>query len=90
MVRHPEAVLNADHIGAAAPVRHPMGKPSAKVVDASAQAVLKEAQELLTQVLSILSAPNFEEPASAAWSFRLARAHALTLVDQLARIADSQ
>jgi hypothetical protein len=56
----------------------------------SPQAMLKEAQELLMQVLVILNDPSWERHSSADWSFKLARAHALTLLDHFARMAEPQ
>jgi hypothetical protein len=47
---------------------------------------LREVHRLLTHVVTILNAPIFEKDARAALSFRLARAHALTLLDHLARM----
>jgi hypothetical protein len=71
-------------------LHHRVEKRSASLGGRSSQEVLKEAQQLLVQVLRILSDPVCEEPSSAAWSFRLARAHALTLLDHLARMLDSR
>jgi len=57
--------------------------------DRSSQEVLKEAQRLLMQVLSILNDPICTKRSTAAGSFRLARGHALTLLDYLTSMADS-
>jgi hypothetical protein len=56
----------------------------------SPQAMLKGAQELLMQVLAILNDPSWERYSGTEWSFKLARAHALTLLDHLARMAEPQ
>ena len=56
--------------------------------DHSSREVFKEAQELLVQVLSILNNPICESHPSAVWSLRLARAHTLTLLDQVAKLVD--
>jgi hypothetical protein len=69
---------------------HRTEEPSAALEDISARAILKEAQDLLMQVLSILNDPICEKHPSAGWSFKLARAHALTLLDHLARMMDPQ
>jgi hypothetical protein len=61
---------------------------SAASDDHSSREVFKEAQELLVQVLSILNNPICESHPSAVWSLRLARAHTLTLLDQVARLVD--
>jgi hypothetical protein len=52
----------------------------------SPEELLREVHRLLTHVVTILNAPIFEKDARAALSFRLARAHALTLLDHLARM----
>jgi len=57
--------------------------------DRSPQEVLKEAQRLLMQVLSILNDPICAQRSTAAGSFRLARGQALTLLDHLTSMADS-
>jgi hypothetical protein len=64
-------------------------KRSAAPDDLPSQEVLRRAQALLMQVLSILNDPSCECPSRAVWSFKLARAHALTLFDHLERIAES-
>ena len=62
---------------------------SAALDDRSPQEVLKEAQRLLTQVLCILNDPICAKRSTAAGAFRLARGHALTLLDHLTSMADS-
>ena len=62
---------------------------SAALDDRSPQEVLKEAQRLLMQVLCILTDPICAKRSTAAGSFRLARGHALTLLDHLTSMADS-
>jgi hypothetical protein len=62
---------------------------SAAPDDRAAQEVLKEAQRLLMQVLSILNDPICAKRSTAAGAFRLARGHALTLLDHLTSMADS-
>ena len=64
-------------------------KRSAALHNLSSREMLKDAQKLLLQVLSILEDPICENHPSSAWSFRLARAHALTLLDHLARMSES-
>jgi hypothetical protein len=44
---------------------------------------------MLMQVVSILNDPICEKHSSPGWSFKLARAHALTLLDHLATMTDS-
>jgi hypothetical protein len=58
------------------------------VDDLSSEVLVKEAQELVSQVVSILDDPAHEQRSSL--SFRLARAHALTLLDHLETMADSR
>jgi hypothetical protein len=53
----------------------------------SSEEVLKEARKLLVEIVTILDSPNCES-SGAARSFRLARAHALTLLDHLSRMED--
>jgi len=55
--------------------------------DRSSQEVLVEAQNLLHQIITILHDPSCEG-SGAARSFALARAHARTLLDHLARMMD--
>ena len=62
---------------------------SAALDDRSSQEVLKEAQRLLMQILSILNDPICTKRSTAAGSFRLARGHALTLLDHLKSMAPS-
>jgi hypothetical protein len=66
-------------------VHNPIEQRSAVLADPSSEEVLKEAGKLLVQILSILDSPVCETSSSAR-SFRMARAHALTLLDHLARI----
>jgi hypothetical protein len=49
---------------------------------------VKEAQDLVRQVVRILNDPICEQHASLA--LRMARAHALTLLDHLAEMADAR
>lgn len=62
---------------------------SAMLDDHRAQEAVQNAQRLLVQIVTILNGPICENHRSAHWSLRLARAHALTLLDHLARMADS-
>ena len=62
---------------------------SAALDDRSPREVLKEAQKLLMQVLCILNDPICAKRSTATASFRLARGHALTLLDHLKSMADS-
>ena len=55
--------------------------------DRSSQKILVEAQNLLHQIITILHDPSCEG-SGAARSFALARAHARTLLDHLARMSD--
>ena len=64
-------------------------KPPAPFDDSSARVVLKEAKGLLLQILTVLSDPSCNS-SSAARSFGLARAHARTLLDHLARVTDER
>jgi hypothetical protein len=52
--------------------------------------VLEEARELLLRVLSTLDDPVWEKHSIAGQPIGLARAQALTLLDHLVRIADSE
>jgi hypothetical protein len=63
-------------------------KGSVVLDDPSCEQVLKEARKHLVEILNILDNPACET-SGAAWSFRLARAHALTLLDHLSRIEES-
>ena len=67
----------------------PTEERSAALDERSPQEVLKEAQRLLMQVLCILSDPICAKGPTAVGSFRLARGHALTLLDHLTSMADS-
>jgi hypothetical protein len=92
MVPHPEALILEAADVESAPLPAVQRRPeerSGTLDDLSSQEVLREAQELLMQVLSLLNDPICENHASATWSFRLARAHALTLLDHLARMTSS-
>jgi len=71
-----------------APILEAMEVKSVALADLSSREVLKEARKLLLEILNTLDDPSCEG-SSAAWSFRLARAHARTLLDQLTRMADS-
>jgi|SRR6185503_12952127 len=62
---------------------------SAALDDRSPQEVVKEARRLLMQVLCILNDPICAKRSTAAGALRLARGHALTLLDHLTSMADS-
>jgi hypothetical protein len=93
MVPHPEGLIFESTDVESAPTTAVHGrtkKRSAALDDLSSQEALKEAQKLLMQVLRILNDPICEKHSSrGAWSCTLARAHALTLLDHLARMVDS-
>ena len=92
MAPHVEApILEARNAeGSPIPAREPQTEERlAALDDRSSQEVLKEAQRLLMQVLSILNDPICTKRSTAAGSFRLARGHALTLLDHLTSMADS-
>jgi hypothetical protein len=63
-------------------------KRRSAVDDLSSEELVKEALKLVTRVVRILDDPVHEQRSS--MSFRLARAHALTLLDHLATMADSR
>jgi hypothetical protein len=90
MALHREAPISAmtDMESAPTPVVHDPTQPSAALDDRACREILEEAAALLKQVLTILGNPIFERHRSPS-SFRLARAHALTLLDHLAGMADS-
>jgi len=92
MARHFEApILGASDVeGSPIPALEPLiDERSAALDDRSPQEVLKEAQRLLMQVLCILSDPICAKRSTAAGGFRLARGHALTLLDHLTSMAES-
>ena len=67
---------------------HRSEKRRSAVGNLSSQELVKEAHQLVAQVVSILNDPIHEQDASL--PFRLARAHALTLLDHLETMADSR
>ena len=89
MVLHAERpILEADVESPPITVVHRSEKRRSAVGDLSSQNLVKEAHKLLTQVVSILNDPVHEQHPTL--SFRLARAHALTLLDHLETMADSR
>jgi hypothetical protein len=87
MVFHPERpILEADVESPPITAVHQSEKRRSAVGDLSSQELVKEAHRLLTHVVSLLNDPTHEEHPSL--SFRMARAHALTLLDHLERMAD--
>ena len=88
MVLHAERpILEAD-VESPPITAHRSEKRRSAVGDLSSQDLVKEAHKLLTQVVSILNDPVHEQHPNL--SFRLARAHALTLLDHLETMADSR
>ena len=76
--------------GSPIPALEPQTEERSAALDGrSPQEVLKEAKRLLMQVLCILNDPICAKRSTAAGSFRLARGHALTLLDHLTSMADS-
>jgi hypothetical protein len=59
-----------------------------KSEDFSSRESVKEVHRLVSQVVSALNDPVFEQHASL--SLRMARAHALTLLDHLEKMVDSR
>jgi len=70
--------------------RHRIGEGLTDLDDRASKEALKEAERVLMQVLFILNNPICENRANASWSLKLARAHALTLLDHLAAMVNSQ
>ena len=92
MQPHPEPLIlelmNVEPAPAAhAPNWNEMGLPA--IEDRTLQDVLNEAQTLLLQFLSLLDDPICEKHSRTVWRLRLARAHARTLFDHVARMIDS-
>jgi hypothetical protein len=93
MAPHREALtLEAMDVESAPPLaaHHWPEKRSAELEDLRSRDLLKEAHQLLLQILTILNDPTCRKHSSASWSLRLARAHALTLLDHLARMVESR
>jgi hypothetical protein len=91
MASRPEARISLAADAESAPTRavldrtEPRSTPRA---DPSARELLEDVQDLLRQIVNMLNDPICDEHARGA-SFRLARAHALTLLDHLAAISES-
>ncbi len=89
MVAHSEESMLESTIEEGAPTLAPklLERPT-MIEELSSEDVLREAQRLLHQVLCVLNEPVCERSSNASWSFRMARAHTLTLLDHLARMAE--